>query len=416
MEYDDLISIGIAFGLGLLVGLQRETSNNKMAGVRTFTLVAILGAIVGILTRDYDNPFIIPGFALTVTAVMVVSNYMKIRKDPQTKTGITTEISLLLIFAIGIYLVAGDKLIGVIVGATLVILLFLKDSLHGFIDQLQEKELTAIMTFVGISLIILPILPDQDFGPYGVFNPREIWLMVTLIVGLSVLGYFVYKVTGKKAGMISNGVLGGMISSTATTVTYARHTAEHATMIRISAFIILTADAVSIIRVIIEMGVVVPQKLSALILPFITLFVFMAILSAILFYLASNDQEIDEIPEPKNPAQFKSALVFGLLYALILLAVAWSQDKLGNKGLYLVSAVGGLVKKDAITLSLAQSIRNGMDTELGWRLIMTGLLSNIAFKFVLVSFLGNKKLIKWMGILIAMSILFGLSLIFFWPK
>ena len=416
MEYDDLISIGIAVGLGLLVGLQRETSNNKMAGVRTFTLVAILGAIVGILTRDYDNPFIIPGFALTVTAVMVISNYMKIRKDPQTKTGITTEISLLLIFAIGIYLVAGDKLIGVIVGATLVILLFLKDSLHGFIDQLQEKELTAIMTFVGISLIILPILPDQDFGPYGVFNPREIWLMVTLIVGLSVVGYFVYKMTGKKAGMISNGVLGGMISSTATTVTYARHTADHASMIRISAFIILTADAVSIIRVIIEMGVVVPQKLSALILPFITLFVFMAILSAVLFYLASNDQEIDEIPEPKNPAQFKSALMFGLLYALILLAVAWSQDKLGNKGLYLVSAVGGLVKKDAITLSLAQSIRNGMDTELGWRLIMAGLLSNIAFKFVLVSFLGNKKLVKWMGILLALSILFGLGLILFWPK
>lgn len=416
MEYDDLISIGIAFGLGLLVGLQRETSNNKMAGVRTFTLVAILGAIVGILTRDYDNPFIIPGFALTVTAVMVISNYMKIRKDPQTKTGITTEISLLLIFAIGIYLVAGDKLIGVIVGATLVILLFLKDSLHGFIDRLQEKELTAIMTFVGISLIILPILPDQDFGPYGVFNPREIWLMVTLIVGISVLGYFVYKVTGKKAGMISNGVLGGMISSTATTVTYARHTAEHASMIRISAFIILTADAVSIIRVIIEIGVVVPQKLSELILPFITLFVFMSLLSAMLFYLASNDKEIDEIPEPKNPAQFKSALMFGLLYALILLAVAWSQEKLGNKGLYLVSAVGGLVKKDAITLSLAQSIRSGMDTDLGWRLIMTGLVSNIAFKFVLVSFLGNKKLIKWMGILIAISILFGLGLILFWPE
>src|SRR5690606_27932469 len=109
--------------------------------------------------------------------------------------------------------------------------------------------------------------------------------------------------------MVTNGVLGGMISSTATTVTYARHTADRASMIRISAFIILTADAVSIIRVIIEMGVVVPHKLSALILPFITLFVFMAILSAVLFYLASNDKEIDEIPEPKKPAQFKSALM-----------------------------------------------------------------------------------------------------------
>lgn len=216
--------------------------------------------------------------------------------------------------------------------------------------------------------------------------------------------------------MVTNGVLGGMISSTATTVTYARHTADRASMIRISAFIILTADAVSIIRVIIEMGVVVPQKLSALILPFITLFVFMAILSAVLFYLASNDKEIDEIPEPKNPAQFKSALMFGLLYALILLAVAWSQEKLGNKGLYLVSAVGGLVKKDAITLSLAQSIRNGMDTELGWRLIMTGLVSNMVFKSVLSLFLGSRVLAKWLSISVVLSAVLGTLLILFWPK
>src|SRR5690606_21821334 len=153
-------------------------------------------------------------------------------------------------------------------------------------------------------------------------------------------------------------------------------------------------DAVSIIRVIIEMGIVVPQKLSALILPFITLFVFMAILSAVLFYLTSNDKENDEIPEPKNPAQIKSAVMIGLVYALMRLAVAWSQDKLGNEGLYLVSAVGGLVKKDAITLSLAQSIRNGMDTDLGWRLIMTRLVSNMVFKSVLCFILGSRVLAK----------------------
>ncbi len=413
--YEDLITIGIAVGLGLLVGLQREKRFSQMAGVRTFTLVAILGALAGILSRDMDNPFIIPGFALTITIVMAISNYIKVHRDSETMPGITTEISLLLIFAIGVYLVSGHRVIGVIVGATVVILLFFKESLHGFIDKLKDKEITAIMTFVGISLIILPILPDRDFGPYGVFNPREIWLMVTLIVGLSLLGYFMYKMAGKKAGMISNGILGGMISSTATSVTYARHTADNPSILRISAFVIMTADAISVIRVIVEMGVIVPQKLSELILPFITLFVFMAILSGIMFYLASRDQQINEIPEPKNPAQFKSALVFGLLYAIILLAVAFAQDKLGNSGLYIVSVVGGLVKKDAITLSLAQSIRDGMETDLGWRLIMTGLLSNVAFKILIVGFLGSKKLLKWMTWLITLSIAFGVLLILLWP-
>lgn len=413
--YEDLITIGIAVGLGLLVGLQREKRFSQMAGVRTFTLVAILGALAGILSRDMDNPFIIPGFALAITIVMAISNYIKVHRDSETMPGITTEISLLLIFAIGVYLVSGHRVIGVIVGATVVILLFFKESLHGFIDKLKDKEITAIMTFVGISLIILPILPDRDFGPYGVFNPREIWLMVTLIVGLSLLGYFMYKMAGKKAGMISNGILGGMISSTATSVTYARHTADNPSILRISAFVIMTADAISVIRVIVEMGVIVPQKLSELILPFITLFVFMAILSGIMFYLASRDQQINEIPEPKNPAQFKSALVFGLLYAIILLAVAFAQDKLGNSGLYIVSVVGGLVKKDAITLSLAQSIRDGMETDLGWRLIMTGLLSNVAFKILIVGFLGSKKLLKWMTWLITLSIAFGVLLILLWP-
>ena len=416
MNYDDLITLGIAFGLGLLVGLQREKTNSQMAGVRTFTLVAILGALAGILTRDLENHYIIPAFALTLTLIMAISNYIKIRRDPQTYPGITTEISLLLIFVIGVYLVGGNKLLGVIVGATVVILLFLKESLHGFIDKLKDKELNAIMTFVGISLIILPILPDRDFGPFDVFNPREIWLMVTLIVGLSLLGYFMYKITGKKAGIISNGIIGGMISSTATTVTYARQTASQASFARIAAFIILSADTVSIIRVIAEVGIVVPQKLPEVILPFMTLFVFMAILAGVIFYLASKDNQVQNIPEPENPAQFKSALIFGLMYGIILFAVTFAQEKLGDQGLYIVSAVGGLVKKDAITLSLAQSMRNGMATDLGWRLIMTGVLANMGFKLVLVGILGHKKLLKWMSVLLGVSVIFGVLLILLWPS
>lgn len=416
MNYEDFITLGIAFGLGLLVGLQREKSDHEMAGVRTFTLIAILGTLAGFLTRDFDNPFILPVFGIAITGLMVMANYMKSKKDPNIDVGQTTEVAVLLMFAIGAYLVLGNQIIAVVIGGALAVLLYIKETLHNFIDRLKEKDLTAIMTFVGISLVILPILPNQTYGPLDVLNPREIWLMVTLIVGISVLGYFVYKWVGKKAGMISNGILGGVISSTATTVSYARNSKGNKSLAKVSAFVILTAVAVSILRVIVEIGVVVPEKLAAVVLPFLVLFVFMAILSILLFITISNEKTEDEMPEPENPAQLKSAIVFGILYALILLAVAFTEEEFGNSGLYIVSIIGGLAKKDAITLSLAQSIKSGLNTELGWRLIMTGVIANFAFKIVLAATLGSKQLTKWLGGAMVLSIAVGLLMIWLWPE
>ncbi|HET8803101.1 MAG TPA: MgtC/SapB family protein, partial [Aequorivita sp.] len=338
------------------------------------------------------------------------------KKESDTSVGQTTEVAVLLMFAIGSYLVLGNQFIAVVVGGSLAVLLYIKETLHNFIDRLKEKDLAAIMTFVGISLVILPILPNDTYGPLDVLNPREMWLMVTLIVGISILGYFVYKWVGKKAGMISNGILGGIISSTATTVSYARNSKNNKTLGKVSAFVIMAAVSVSIIRVIIEIGIVVPEKLPALILPFLILFLFMAVLSVILFYAISKEKNEEEMPEPRNPAQFKSAFIFGLLYGLILLAIAFTEEEFGNTGLYIVSIVGGLAKKDAITLSLAQSIKGGLGTELGWRLIMTGVLANFAFKIILAMVLGSRQLAKWLGSAMVLSIAVGLLLMWLWPE
>lgn len=416
MNYEDLITLGIAFGLGLLVGLQRQSSNDQMAGVRTFTLVAILGVVAGFLTRDFDNPYILPAFGLAITFLMLMANYVQSTKETDTSVGQTTEVALLLMFAIGAYLVLGDQVIAVVIGGSLAVLLYIKEILHNFIDSLKDKDLSAIMTFVGISLVILPLLPNETYGPLDVLNPHDIWLMVTLIVGISILGYFVYKWVGKKAGMISNGILGGVISSTATTVSYARYSKNGQSIGKVSAFVILAAVTVSIIRVIVEIGIIVPQKLPQLILPFVVLFVFMSILSVILFYTISKDNNQEEMPEPKNPAQFKSAFVFGILYGLILLAVAFTEKEFGNSGLYIVSIIGGLANKDSITLSLANSIKGGMATELGWRLIMTGVLANFAFKIVIVAVLGNRKLTLYLAAAMLLSMIVGLLMIWIWPE
>ncbi len=415
MEHSDLITLGIAFGLGLLVGLQREKADHEMAGVRTFTLISILGTIAGFLTRDFENPFILPALGLSVTAFMVAANLIKAKRDTNPNVGQTTEVAILLMFAIGAYLVLGSQMIGVIVGAILAILLYVKETLHNFIDKLKEKDLAAIMTFAGISLVILPLLPDETYGPYNVLNPQNIWLMVTLIVGISILGYFIYKWLGKKVGMVSNGILGGIISSTATTVSYARQAKESNAAGKISAFVILVAVTVSLVRVVIEIGVVVPEKLPQIILPFAVLFLFMALLSAGLFYTINKDKNVSEMPEPKNPAQFKSALFFGILYGLILLAVAFTKENFGNSGLYTVSVIGGLANKDAITLSLSQLIKGGLEISLGWKLIMTAVISNMAFKVLIASVLGNRQLTKYLGAAMLISVAAGLLLIWFWP-
>ncbi len=416
MNYDDLITLGIAFGLGLLVGLQRETTDNKMAGVRTFTLISVLGVLSGFLTREYDNPFIIPVMGIALTTLMVVANIIKLKKIEEPDIGQTTEVAALLIFAIGAYLVMGNQVIGVIIGGVLAILLYVKEHLHGFIDKLKEKDLAAIMTFAGISLVILPILPDETFGPLDVLNPKNIWLMVTLIVGISVLGYFIYKWLGQKVGMISNGILGGIISSTATTVSYAKKAKNGASGGKLSAFVIFLAVTISLVRVVIEIGVIIPGKLSEIILPFVVLFLFMVALSVAIFYMINKDRSNEKMPEPKNPAQFKSALIFGILYGVILLMVAFTEKEFGDSGLYIVSIIGGLANKDAITLSLSQLIKGGVEVSMGWRLIMTAVLSNLFFKIIIASVLGNRQLLKWLGVAIALSISVGLLLIWLWPE
>ncbi len=417
MNYHDIVTLAIAFGLGMLVGLQRQKSDHEMAGVRTFTLISIMGVVSAFLARDFDNPFILPVLGLCITALLVTANVIKLKKLNDTDIGQTTEVAALLMFAVGAYLVMGDRMVAVIVGSSMAILLYVKEHLHNFIENLKEKDLAAIMTFVGISLVILPLLPDKTYGPLDVLNPRNIWLMVTLIVGISVVGYFIYKFVGKKVGIISNGILGGLISSTATTVSYARKTKDAESINKMAAFVITAASAVALIRVLVEVGVVIPEKLPEIVLPLITVFVLMALLCIGLFYIISKNGGGEEMPEPKNPAQFKSALIFGLLYGGILLAVAFTKQEFGNEALYVVAIISGLTDVDAITLSLSQLMKGGgLNTSTGWRLILLATLSNLLFKGIMAAVLGTRQLAKWIGISFGITIAFGLLLMWLWPE
>jgi uncharacterized membrane protein (DUF4010 family) len=413
MERTIFLNLGIALGLGLLVGLQRERAESRMAGIRTFPLITMLGTICGLLAERFGGWIIVAGL-LGVAALGVMANIGEMRDEKSRDPGQTTEAAALLMFGVGAYLVVGSKAAAVAVGGAVAVLLYLKEPLRQLIGRITEKDLRAVMQFVVISLVILPILPDTTFGPYDVLNPREIWLMVVVIVGIGISGYAAYKFLGQRAGTLLGGILGGLISSTATSVSYSRRTKAAPDAASLAAIVIMIASTISLARVIIEIAVVAPGVFPQMALPLAVMLGFMVIIAAITFFLSHARQ--DEMPEQENPAELKSALVFGAIYALVLLAVAAAKDYFGNQGLYVVGVISGLTDMDAITLSTANLVSQGrVDVNTGWRVIFIAALSNLVFKGGVVAVLGHRKLLARIALLFGIALAGGAIVLWLWP-
>lgn len=404
--------LGIALGLGLLVGIQRERAAPDIAGFRTFPLVTLLGSVCGLLAGPLGG-WVVAGGLLALAAIVVIGNLSKIHAG-EPEPGLTTEAALLLMFAVGALVVLGPLAVGIALGGVVAVLLHFKEELHGFARRIGERDFKAVIQFVLLSLVILPVLPNRDFGPYEVLNPREIWLMVVLIVGLSLGGYVGYKLLGHRGGTLLAGGLGGLISSTATTVSFARGSVRQGGGERIAARVILIASAVVFARVLLELAVVAPDFLRVAAGPLATLLLTLAVLSALSW--GRGDGERTTLPEQENPTQLKTALVFGALYGLVLLAVAWARDAIGAAGLYGVAALSGLTDMDAITLSTAQLVSDGrLAAGMAWRAILVASLANLAFKAGIIAVLGSRRLLGrmllWWGIAGAV----GVAILLWWP-
>lgn len=414
MDQEAFQVVAIALGLGLLVGLQREHANSKVAGIRTFPLITLLGAITGLLAPTLGGWVLAGGFA-GITALIVIANLLRI-KSGDSDSGQTTEAAILLMYVVGAYLAIGDKTLAVTVGGLVAVLLHAKGTLHGLVRKIGLEDIKVVMQFVLLSLVILPVLPDQAYGPYQVLNPRDIWLMVVLIVGISMSGYFAYKFFGQKAGTLLGGILGGMISSTATTVSYARRSKESDGASTLAAVVILIASAVAFVRMLVEMAVVAPDKIRELAPPLGAVLLLMLFIIGGLFLWSRKKESENALPDQGNPAQLKSALVFAGLYGLVLLASAAAKDHLGDKGLYLVALVSGLTDVDAITLSTSKMVASGrLASHTGWRLILLAALSNLAFKAGLVAFLGDRRLLRQVALLFGITIAGGGLVFWLWP-
>lgn len=413
MENDKWLVLFLSLGLGLLVGMQRESADSKTAGIRTFPLITLTGTICGLLAKEFNGWILAAGF-LSIAAIIVAANLHRI-KSGDIQSGITTEMAVLLMYAIGAYLVFGEMIVAVVVTGIITVLLHFKTALHGWVDKFGQTDLRAIMQFVLLSMIILPVLPDATYDKYESLNPKNIWLMVVLIVGISLIGYFLYKFVGSKAGVLLGGILGGLISSTATTMSYSRVAGKSEVAAKLAAFVIITASAVSLIRVLVEISVVAPNTFNLFLLPLAAELAIMIVLVFILFF--QHRKEKSKMPIQHNPAELKGAFIFALLYGFISFISAAVHDNFGNKALYFVSIVSGLTDLDAITLSTAKMTeQKNIDPSLGWRLILSAALSNLVFKGCMAMVVGGRYLGRLIILLFGILIIAGIAILLFWPS
>jgi uncharacterized membrane protein (DUF4010 family) len=429
--------VAIALGLGLLVGLQRERVQSPLAGIRTFALITVLGAVCALLGLTFGG-WIVGLGAIAVASMLVVGNLAQ-GKAEEVEPGVTTEMAALLMYGVGAYLVVGHAAVAIAVGGGVALLLHWKVPMHQFVARIGETDLKAIMRFVLVALVIYPVLPDQGYGPYGVLNPQQIWLMVVLIVGISLGAYVAYKLFGQRSGGVVAGLLGGLISSTATTVSYARcarHTWEGTA---VAALAIVVAAAVAFARVLTEIAVVAPTTFWGIAPPLALMLAWTGMIAAAMYALtrpkkveptAEESQvppttqgkgsvagEVAGPPAQANPAELRPALIFAGLYALVLLGAAAAKQYIGSSGLYAVAVVSGLHDLDAITLSTARFVEQGqLEPQLGWRLILTASLVNLVLKGAAVAILAKDRLLRWIAVPFTAALLGGAALLLLWPK
>lgn len=381
-----------SLAMGLLIGLERERSPAAKAGLRTFTLVALFGTLCAMLAATTGFMWLL-AVGLAAVAILIVSAYFgapAAEGDP----GTTTEIALLVCYALGALIWFGFALLAVMIAIATTVLLYFKPELRGITQRLERRDLLSILQFAVLSFVILPILPDQNYGPYQALNPYNIWLMVVLISGISLAGYIALRLIGQRYGAPLMGFLGGLVSSTATTLIYARHGKINEDLSRLAVLVILLANLVVIVRLGVVSAVVAPAILPAL-LPVLGGGLALGLLATAYGWRQLSTGKELPMPEMKNPAEIRTSLTFGLLYAAVLFFSAWLSDYAGSKGLYAVAVASGLTDVDAITLSsLRLYILAQLQPEQAVTAITLALVANLVFKFSLVAFIGGAALAR----------------------
>jgi uncharacterized membrane protein (DUF4010 family) len=369
----------------------------------------VFGTLTALLSTRLNSPLLLIAGLLAV-AGMIISSYLH-KSDGNDDPGTTTVIALLLSYSLGAMIWYDYTRLAVMLAIGVTALLYFKPELRGFSQKLTRRDLVAVLQFSVLTFIVLPILPDQNYGPYQAVNPHQAWLMVVLISGISLAGYIALHVAGARYGALFLGIFGGLASSTATTMLYAKNSKSDQTTLNLAASVIVIASLVVVLRLMVVSAVVAHGVLPRL-LPILASGLLFGLLVALYNWRKMSHETELSVPQTRNPAELHTAIGFGLLYVAVLLGSAWMKDIAGSQGLYVAALISGLTDVDAITLSSLRLFNLGQLSEHQTVTAITiAFLSNLAFKFGLIIFLGGKSLAKQVSIgflAIACGVLIGL--------
>lgn len=406
-----ILKFVIALAIGTLIGIERERKSHEteFAGIRTFIFIALLGILSAYLSVIFPYFYLI---AFAGLSLLVGLSYWVSTRD-NGDVGLTTEVAALLTFSLGLmcYWDEGYKL-APILAILITTLLALKPSLHRLAQKISQKEMTDTLKFLIIAFVILPLLPNQTLGPWEVFNPYQIWLMVVFISGISYAGYILMKIVGPERGLGLTGVVGGLVSSTAVVTAMAARVKESNALMKAAVFAAVVASSMMFLRIFFEVLVINSSLAPLLAAPMIIMGI-LGISLGVLVWRSSMIKEMESDVKLKNPFSLRPALIFGALFIVILFVSKLASIYLGSRGVYLASIISGVADVDAITISMALLAQdNAVTATTAVTAITLASISNTLVKFGIALFLGTRSFGKNVGVLFAIIIMAGLLAVF----
>jgi len=388
-----LVRMGLALVLGLIIGIERgwrfqqKKEGQRTAGIRTFALISLSGALWAVLSEDINSTLL--GFALIVFAVIIMSGYYQ-HAQKTGSLGLTTEIAAFITFGIGVAAVKGYIILSVAVTVVMVLLLSIKPKLHSWVKTIEPREFYSGILFLVISAVVLPLLPNRGFGPWQVLNPFEIWGMVVLIAGISYIGYYSMKYLGNERGILFTAFTGSLVSSIAVTVTLGRFTREAKnTDVLVTGVLIATFAALG--RMLLWIAIFNPVLIKNVAVSMLPMLVMTTVLGLWVWLSTEDSKPKKHFPTIRNPLQLSTAIKFGLVLAVVMLLSEVSKQWLGDPGIYGLSVISGMLDMDSITLSLLQMGGDSLsDATAGTGLILVA-ISNTLIKGVIYAFYSGIK-------------------------
>lgn len=406
---------GLSAAIGFIIGLQREFAHKEkrgdiFAGERTLALMGLVGCTAAFIGDILQLPwaFLI---IISLTTGFIIAGY--IISAWRGSMGLTTEVAALIVLLSGAIVYWGYLELAVAIGVTTFVLLSIKLETDTLIRQITKEDVYAVIKFAVISAIVLPLLPNQGLGnpPLDVLNPYNIWLMVVFISGISFLGYILIKVVGTRQGIGLTGFLGGLVSSTAVTLSFSEKSKQQSGLAKPFALAIIISWTMMFSRILVEVAALNQALFKVVWIPIVSAGA-IALIYSIYLYLSQRSLEEGEVPL-SNPFEIGPAVKFGLLYAAILIISRTAQINFGDAGIFASSILSGLANVDAITLSMAELSRGseGIALSTASQAIVLAAMSNTIVKGGIVLMMGSQALRKALlpGFLLVLATGLGVS-------